>query len=299
MKRREFLKTSLSAAAGGLLNALPVRSSPHFVRMALLHLAPIPGDLAADRRLVESGLAAASANGADCAITPELCVSGYAFSEKIGTDWIAVQPDPWTKRLCRMAERLHLTVLLAQPERDPASQALHNTVFVIGPHGRIIGRHRKIRTLRTGTEAWSSPDDYVTPIRVLPIGKVGVMICADAHAPWIARQLKRQGATLLLSSAAWGPGVYGPDGEWERCTRDTGLPLLVCNRTGRDGTLDFTHAPSVVVKDGRRLYTFTAPSSTVFLVEWDLDKQAPGARPPKKIGVTHLFPLTEKSSTTR
>ena len=291
MKRREFLKTSLSAATGILLNALPARSSSRCVRIALLHLAPVPGDLAANRRLVESGLAVAAANGADCAITPELCVSGYAFSEKIGTDWIAPQPDPWTRRLCRMAGRLRVGLFLGQPEKDPENRTLHNSVFAIGPDGRIAGRHRKIRTLRTEAEAWSSPGDRVSPIRVPPLGNVGVMICADAYAPWIARQLKRQGATLLLSSAAWGPGVYGPDGEWERCTRDTGLPLFICNRTGRDGTLDFTQAPSVVVKDGRRLHTFTSPSSAVFLIDWDLDKQAPAGSPKKiEIGVTHNFP---------
>jgi predicted amidohydrolase len=292
MKRRDFFKTSLlSVAAGTLLNAVPVRSSSRCFRMALLHLAPVPGDLAGNRRLVESGLTAAAANGADCAITPELCVSGYAFSGKIGTDWIAVQPDPWTQHLCRMAARRRLTVFLAQPEKDPVSHALHNTVFVIGPDGQIAGRHRKIRTLRTGTEAWSSPGNRVAPVRVPPLGNVGVMICADAHAPWIARQLKRQGATLLLSSAAWGPGAYGPDGEWERCTRDTGLPLLVCNRTGRDGTLDFSRAPSVIVKGGRRLHTFTSPSSAVFLIDWDPDKQAPAGSPKKiEIGVTHNFP---------
>lgn len=29
-----------------------------------------------------------------------------------------------------------------------------------------------------------------------------------------------------LLRAAWAPGFHGPNGEWERCTEDTGLPLL-------------------------------------------------------------------------
>ena len=45
----------------------------------------------------------------------------------------------------------------------------------------------------------------------------------------------------------------GQNGEWERCTKDTGLPLFVCNRTGPDHTLDFTTAETVVAQNGRRL----------------------------------------------
>lgn len=37
---------------------------------------------------------------------------------------------------------------------------------------------------------------------------------------------------MLISSAAWAHGFHGPNGEWERCTQNAGLPLLVCNRTG-------------------------------------------------------------------
>ena len=71
----------------------------------------------------------------------------------------------------------------------------------------------------------------------------------------------------------WGPGMHGPDGEWERCSRETGLPLLVCNRTGIDRTLRFTAAESIVVKDGQRLCSFASERSVMFLIEWDLETQ--------------------------
>jgi N-carbamoylputrescine amidase len=97
-----------------------------------------------------------------------------------------------------------------------------------------------------------------------------MLICADAFTSEIARNLQAQGAQLLVSSAAWAPGQHGPNGEWERCTRDTGLPLIVCNRTGPDRTLDFTKAETVVVKDGQRLLSLSSKRSTVFAIEWDL-----------------------------
>ena len=66
---------------------------------------------------------------------------------------------------------------------------------------------------------------------------------------------------MLVSSAAWAPGLHGPNGEWERCTNDTGLLLFVCNRTGRDRTLDFRTAESVVAQGGKRLLSLSCEQS--------------------------------------
>lgn len=98
-----------------------------------------------------------------------------------------------------------------------------------------------------------------------------MLICADAYSPGIARSLKAQGAQLLVSSAAWAPGFHGPNGEWEQCTRDTGLALWVCNRTGPDRTLSFTDAESGIVKDGQRLLSFQAERSAVVTIDWHLE----------------------------
>ena len=73
-------------------------------------------------------------------------------------------------------------------------------------------------------------------------------------------------------------GSPGPDGEWERCTRDTGLPLFMCNRTGPDRTLDFTGAESVIVKDGSQLLTFRSERSAIFMIERDFTTQTLATR---------------------
>jgi 5-aminopentanamidase len=243
-------------------------------RIAFLHLAPIPGDVASNRGLVERALVTAAGFGTDWILTPELCISGYQFADLIGTDWILPQPDPWMASLCRLAARLRVAVFLSHPERDRQTGKLYNTVFVISADGTIVGKHRKINPLRGGAESWSSPGQWLAPVPVHPVSSVGILICADAHSPGIAQSLQAQGAQLLISASAWGPGLYGPNGEWERCTRDTGLALLVCNRTGTDRSLSFTGAESVVVKDGRRILSFASDRSAIFTVEWDLKRQS-------------------------
>lgn len=243
------------------------------LRIALLHLAPVPGDLANNRRAIETAIVRAAQQGATWIITPELAVCGYTFADTLGTSWIQPQPDPWVSDLCRHVARLRITLFLSHPERDQKTDRLYNSLFVITPDGRIVSAHRKINALQVGSESWSSPGNRAQPIAIAPLGPVGLLICADAFSPAIAHNLKAQGARLLVSSAAWAPGLHGPNGEWERCTKDTGLPLLVCNRTGPDRTLNFTKAESVVAKDGRRLLSLQADHAALFLIDWDLDAQ--------------------------
>lgn len=268
LSRRHFLRLSLSALAATALSP-PLRAQPPAIplRIAFLHLAPVPGEVARNRSLVEAAIVKAAERKAAWITTPELCVSGYTFADLIGTDWILPQPDPWMAQVCRLAARLQVTVFLSHPERDQAK--LYNSLFVIAPDGRILGSHRKIHTLRVGSEAWSTPGERAAAVAVPPVGPVGLLICADMSSVELCRSLKTQGVRLLVSAAAWGPGVHGPNGEWERCSRETGLPVVVCNRTGPDRTLDFTRAESVVVHDGQRVLSFASERSAVVLVDWD------------------------------
>ncbi|MCS6287935.1 MAG: carbon-nitrogen hydrolase family protein [Nitrospira sp.] len=251
------------------------------LRIALLHLAPIPGALARNRHLVTSAIIKAARHGAGWIMTPELAVSGYTFADTLGTDWIEPQPGQWMSRIGRLAACHRVTIFLSHPERQAPSTRLYNSLFAIGPDGQVAGRHRKINALRVGSEAWSTPGTEATTVRVAPFGSVGLLICADAYTPEIAVSLKRQQAKVLVSSAAWAPGLHGPNGEWERCTKETGLPLFVCNRTGKDRTLDFRHAESVVAQDGRRLLSLACERSAIFMIDWNLTTGAladPNAR---------------------
>ncbi len=272
LTRRRFLQVSVSGLTAAMLAPRLQAESiqTQTLRIALLHLAPIPGDLAHNRRLVEKAVTTAARLGAAWIATPELIICGYSFADSIGTEWILPQPDPWMTALCRLVAQLGVTVFLSHPERDRQSNKLHNTVFVIAPDGAILGKHRKINALKVGSESWSSPGEQTTPISVPPFNSVGLLICADAYSVGICRSLHTEGAQLLVSAAAWPPGLHGPDGEWERCTEETGLPLLVCNRTGPDRTLDFTRAESVVVKDGKRLLSFSSERSAIVVIDWNL-----------------------------
>ncbi len=243
------------------------------MRIAFLHIAPLPGEVEHNQRLIEAGIIIAAEAGADLVLTPELATTGYGFSARIGTDWIATQPDAWVSGIFGLARRHGTAVLLGHVERDEVHGTLHNSLFAISATGELVGRHRKINTLCVGSEAWSIPGKDATVLDLLPNVKAGILICADACSIEIARQMKTSGAKILLSAAAWAPGLHGPNGEWEQITQELGLPLFVCNRTGQDTGLSFVKAESLIDYRGSRLLSMESAQSVVFVVGWNVEEE--------------------------
>ncbi len=275
LTRREFLRLAILTAFGTLASnvlgcdLIPTKPS-NVLRVALLHLAPQPGDLAHNRQTIETAVARAAALGADWIITPELAVSGYEFSDRIGTNWITDQPDMWTRQMMNQAKRLHATIFLGTPERDAATNLLYNSVLVLGNDGTLLGRHRKVGIVPIHAEAWSSAGMAIAPMMVDGI-QVGVLICADSYKPDVAMQLKQHGAQILVSAVAWAPGECGPEGVWEDRSRETGLTLVVCNRTGDEPTMSLNQADSVIARDGQRVLQFHSAQPSILIA--DLNRQ--------------------------
>lgn len=235
------------------------------LKIALLHLAPELGALDENRALIESGTRLAAGLGADWVLSGELVVPGYRFAELIGTDWIGVQPDLRLQRLSELSAELGVVSFVSYPERDAGNGRLFNSLFVIGRNGRMLGRHRKLHPT-PGSEWWATAGELGPPVFVEGI-RVGLLVCADAYPPQPALRLRGAGAQLLVSSAAWSPGEWGPNGEWEARTLDTGLPMIVCNRTGRDGESQMIDAESVIVDRGVKLMAMRSRESAVFIVD--------------------------------
>lgn len=240
-------------------------------KIALLHVDIRSGEIERNRHLIVEGLKHAASAGAQWIVTPELSVCGLQFVQLIGTDWIQPQPDPWMQQVCKLVRTVKRTVFLACPERE--GRRCYNSVFVIGPTGEIVGSHRKLNVV-SDSRSWSSSGDRIAPIECDGI-KVGVLVCSDAYTADITRALKFEGAQMLVSPASWGPGLHGPNGEWEQRSYETGLPLIVCNRTGAEQTLDFRKAQSLVVQNGERLLSHASDRSAVLTFDWDFSNMVP------------------------
>lgn len=242
--------------------------APNALRLALLHLDAEPGDIAGNRARIEAGIREAVGQGADWIVTPELAETGYNFAKRIGTGWIAPFPDAWISKLAAIARDNRVALFIGFAERDGKSSKLHNSVAVIDRDGVIRGTYRKQR-VHGGPESWATPGIGGTPFVIDDI-PVGVLICADTYKPEPAAHLREQGAAILLAPANWPPvDGMGPGDVWERRSAETGLPLVVNNRTGREPELDFTRGESVIAAAGERRFAFSADRTRLFFVDWD------------------------------
>jgi predicted amidohydrolase len=243
-------------------------TQPQHIRIAIIHLAAAPGEVSLNRAWIESAVTAAIGQHSDWIITPELAESGYGFSQHIGLEWIEPFPSTWVRHMAELARANQVVLFLGIPERDAVTGHLYNSVAVIDRQGRILGTYRKHRVIAGRVEGWAQRGTEVPVFQIDGIA-VGVLICADAYSSDIAAAAKNRRAQILVSAANWAPlEDTGPKGCWEARSAETGLPLIVNNRTGVEPTIDFTASQSVVVRGGRRLFTFTSPDTKVFLVDW-------------------------------
>jgi predicted amidohydrolase/adenosylcobinamide amidohydrolase len=242
--------------------------APQALRLALLHLDAVPGDIPGNRARIEAGIQEAVGQGADWVITPELAETGYNFASRIGTDWIAPFPNAWISTLAAIARDNRVALFVGFAERDAKSGQLHNSVAVIDRSGTLLGTYRKQR-VHGGAESWSTPGTGGAPFIVDDI-PVGVLICADTYKPEPAAAYREQGAAILLAPSNWPPvDGMGPGDLWEQRSAETGLPLIVANRTGHEPELDFSAGESVVAAGGERRFSFRAGQSRLFYVDWD------------------------------
>ena len=248
--------------------------------LAMIHMAPVLAndveDLVTNAQTIASAMREAKERGADWVMTPELALTGYKFKQKIGVDWIRPGVDKWVVQLQNTANDLNMVLFLSHLEQDPETLLRYNTLFVINRDGVIIGRHRKINTL-PGSESWSVPGESPTIVTVDGV-RIGLMICADAWPSDHAQILKNKGAEILLSSANWAPGLYGPGDSWEQRVKETGLALFVNNRTGAEDDLDMTSAVSVLVtpspSGAERIFEHHSEDDTIILFDYQRTEKA-------------------------
>lgn len=236
----------------------------------MLHLELEYADLEHNLALIKTGIELAAAHRADWVITPELALTGYRFDLKLGVSWIEQGPDRYVQAIQTLARENQLVIFLSHLEGIDDQR--YNTLFVIDRNGDIIGRHNKINTIPVA-EDWSTAGLEALPTMVDGY-RVGLLICADVWPAEHVESLRKQGADLILSSASWAPGQYGPGDVWERRSRESGLPILVNNRTGLEREFDLTASQSVVSIAGERVYTHSSDTSALVLLDWNVNTKA-------------------------
>ena len=166
-------------------------SFPQF-KAAAVQAAPVYLDREATTDKACSLIREAAQNGAQLVVFPEVYIAGYPhwitldvptgndrFFEHLVKSSVAV-PSSTTEKLCQVARDCSIHVAIGINESSPNSFAeVFNTLLLVGPDGRIIGKHRKIMPTYAEKLIWSFGDGSTLRVHDTAIGKIGMLICGE------------------------------------------------------------------------------------------------------------------------
>lgn len=173
------------------------------LRVAAIQMEPRVGHKEGNVARSLARLAEAANGGAQLAVLPELCNSGYVFETREEAFDLAEEIP--AGRSCRawmeLASEHGLYVVAGIAERE--GETLYNSAAVLGPKGHI-GTYRK-NHLWGAENLFFEPGNLGIPVFRIGAGRIACAICYDIWFPETFRLAALQGADLLCVPTNWVP----------------------------------------------------------------------------------------------
>jgi NAD+ synthase (glutamine-hydrolysing) len=232
-----------------------VRPPVNAVKIALLQINPLVGDLAGNARLIAEAASEAGRQGADLAVTPELALVGYLPRDLLLSGGFVADSWDAAATLARdLANQPPVLVGLPEPNPSDAGRPLFNTAVLLC-QGRVGPRFRK--SLLPTYDVFDE-DRYFEPYhgaQILELGgrRLGISICEDVwndrdfwkrrryhHDP--IEELVRTGADAIVNLSA-SPFSVGKHRRREEMlgsmARKHHVPVVYVNQFGGNDDLVF------------------------------------------------------------
>jgi formamidase len=170
--------------------------------IAALQTAPLPRDPEGTlERFREQAIAIPGVvPHAQLVVLPELHLSAppqlLEESEGYGGEVAVEIPGPLTDSLAEIARETGLWLVPGSVYERSSGGAIHNTVVVISPEGRLVARYRKVFPWQPH-ERTTPGAEFVT-FEIPDVGCVGLAVCYDGSFPETFRQLAWLGAEVVI-----------------------------------------------------------------------------------------------------
>jgi N-carbamoylputrescine amidase len=179
------------------------------LRVACVQMEPRVGHTEANVAHSVELIAQAAQAGAQLAVLPELCNSGYVFETRDEAFALAeeIPTGPTCRTWLETARRHGIYLVAGVTERE--GDRLYNAVIVLSPKG-YIGTYRK-NHLWGAENLFFEPGNLGVPVFNVAAGRIACAICYDIWFPETFRLAALQGADLLCVSTNWVPMPEQPD----------------------------------------------------------------------------------------
>jgi len=243
-----------------------VRLRVNAVKIALLQINPVVGDLAGNARLIAEAVREAGRMGADLAVTPELALAGYLPRDLLLSSAFVAASWKAAETLARdLSDQPPVLVGLPEPNPSDEGRPLFNTAVLLRD-GRAGERFRK--ALLPTYDVFDE-DRYFEPhdgAQILELGgrRLGISICEDVWNDrdfWKRRRyhhdpiedLMRAGADAIvnLSASPFSAGKHRRREEMlASLARKHRVPVLYVNQFGGNDDLVFDGRSMALSEDG-------------------------------------------------
>ena len=246
------------------------------------------------RANLENAIRIAHENGAQVVFLPELTLSRYpADVNPAGTPSETAEPllgGPTHQFAAVLAKELGIYIHASLFEATGFADGRGlNTAIIVGPDGQLAGKTPKLHIPVTEgyfEDKYFQPGPNQDPYKtiVLPVAgepSLGLPTCWDEWFPEVARSYSLAGADILCYPTAIGSEPDHPNFDTEPLWRQTiighaianGLFIVVPNRWGNEGLIDFYGSSFIVDPYGRVLARATREGDEVLIADLDLDQR--------------------------
>lgn len=273
------------------------------MKVALVQLNPIVGDVRGNTRRILDALSAARQHQPQLVIFPEQAFIGYPGKDLLLRREVIAENTAALQQVASASTGVNVIIGCAEPNDAPAGRMIYNSAAVL-TNGRIAGfvRKRLLPTYDIFDEVrYFQPGD-APPLFTLAGKPVGISVCEDLWTTQTGAQdrplyacdpiadLARLGAELIVNISA---SPFTLDKQHERIAllamhaRAHRLPIVYVNQVGGNDELLFDGASCVVDRDGQTVAAAHAFAEDILSV--DLDQPGNARREPFPDGVAGLY----------
>ncbi|KQZ87781.1 MULTISPECIES: carbon-nitrogen hydrolase family protein [unclassified Pseudomonas] len=186
-------------------------------KIAIIQRPPVLLDRSATIAQAVQSVREAAASGASLIVLPESFIPGYpswiwrlaagkdgALMGQLHTRLLANAIDIASgdlNELCEAAVAHAVTIVcgINERERRNGGGTLYNSVVVIGTHGEVLNRHRKL--MPTNPERMVHGFGDASGLRTVdtPVGRIGTLICWENYMPLARYSLYSQGVEIYVA----------------------------------------------------------------------------------------------------
>jgi predicted amidohydrolase len=196
------------------------------LRIAVCQTFCIDSDVEGNLKRIEYAIEDAARQRADLACFPETALIGWV--NPAAHDLAMPLPGALSDRIAALAKKHDIMIAIGLCEKD--GESLHDSAILVGADGRILLKHRKINIL---TELMHPPytPGSIDDIQAVdtPIGRVGMLICADTFKDEIIDAAAAQKPELMIIPYGWAAGMD----QWPQHARQ--LEAVVTHTAKRAG----------------------------------------------------------------